>query len=104
MGVGADFDQPIFATVRPKPTSIMRRWVIVDPPEVRFRVYCFAFVGGPRRGLDQIENSPPRFIEHCTSGAKCAAHPIWPSNSSPTRQPAALKSSGRPFKKFQAAR
>jgi hypothetical protein len=34
MGVGADFDQPIFATVRPKPTSIMRRWVVVDPSEV----------------------------------------------------------------------
>jgi hypothetical protein len=104
ISVGADFDQPIFATVRPKPTSIMRRWVVVDPPEVRFRVYRFAFVGGPRRGLDQIENCPPRLIEHCTSAAKRAPNAILPAESSATCQPEAPKPKGRPFEKFQAAR
>src|SRR5947207_14717006 len=82
----------------------MRGWGVVDPPEVRFRVYRFAFVGGPRRGLDQFENCPPRLIEHSTGSTKGASDAIWPACSSATRQPTALKSSGRPFQELQTTR
>jgi hypothetical protein len=52
INVAAYLEEPMFAAVHAEPVAILSRWGVVDSPKVRFRVYRFGFVSGPRRGLD----------------------------------------------------
>ena len=87
-----------------KPIAFVRSRVIVEPPEVRFRVERFAFVETPCGGLDLVEDGPPRIIERGTSSAKRTPNAIWRAESRATRQPEASKPSGRPLQELQTMR